>query len=146
MLDIPILDFDELLQRLLKSPRITKSSLDQVPRQQGAYILWLEENPAICLKVGIAGSRQGKGLRERVQFHFSSNPTNSVLARHMEADIDFGRALGYDFQDRLQRQQFLANKCFFQVIAIPNWNRRELKRFEDFLETQLNPRYKGRVA
>ena len=139
-------NFTKLLQRLRESPRITRSLLDQVLRQQGAYVLWLNNNPLICLKVGIAGPRQGKGLRGRLQFHFSSNPDNTVLARHMEADIDFVQAQGYDFRDRVQRQQFLANECFFQVIPLPNWSRDELRRFEDFLESRLKPKYKGRVV
>jgi hypothetical protein len=139
-------DFNKLLQKLQESPRITKSLLDHVSRQKGAYILWLDTNPPICLKVGIAGPRQGKGLQERLLFHFLSNPDNTVLARHMEADIDFGKVQGYDFRDRVQRQQFLANKNFFQVIPLPNLGKEELRQFERFLESQLNPRYKGRVA
>ena len=139
-------NFNNLLQRLRRSPRIAKSSLSQVPRQQGAYVLWLDDNPPVCLKVGIAGTRQGKGLWERLEFHFSNNPDNTVLARHMAADIDFGQGQGYDFRDRPQRQQFLADKCFFQVISLPNWSREELRRFEDFLELRLNPKYRGRVT
>ncbi len=138
--------FNRLLQRLRESSRITRSSLDQVPRQQGAYVLWLDSNSPVCLKVSIAGLRQGKGLRERLQFHFSSNPNNTVLARHMEADTDSVQAQRYDFRDREQRQQFLANRCFFQAIPLLNWTREELRRFEDLLELHLSPRYKGRVA
>lgn len=139
-------EFNELLQRLRENSRITWSSLNQVPRQQGAYVLWLDNNPPVCLKVGIAEPRQGKGLRERLRFHFSSNPDNTVLARHMEADRDSVQAQRYDFRDREQRQQFLANECFFQAIPLPNWTREELRRFEDFLESRLSPRYKGRVS
>ena len=139
-------NFNNLLQRLRGSPRIAKSSLNQVSRQQGAYVLWLDDNPPVCLKVGIAGPRKGKGLWERLKFHFSSNPNNTVLARHMAADIDFSQTQGYDLRDRLQRQQFLVDKCFFQVIPLPNWSREELRRFEDFLELRLNPKYRGRVT
>ena len=139
-------EFNELLQRLRESSRITGSSLHQVPRQQGAYILWLDNNPPVCLKVGIAGPRKGEGLRGRLQLHFSSNLDNTVLARHMEADRNSVQAQRYDFRDREQRQQFLANECFFQVVPLPNWTREELRRFEDFLESRLSPRYKGRVS
>lgn len=139
-------EFNKLLQKLRESSRITGSSLDQVPRQQGAYVLWLDNNPPVCLKVGIAGPRQGKGLRERLRFHFSSNPDNTVLARHMEADRDSVQAQRYDFRDREQRRQFLTNECFFQAIPLPNWTREELRRFEDLLESRLSPRYKGRVS
>lgn len=139
-------EFNKLLRRLRESFRITGSSLDQVSRQQGAYILCLDSNPPVCLKVGIAGARQGKGLRERLQFHFSSNLDNTVLARHMEADRNSVQAQRYDFRDREQRQQFLANECFFQAIPFPDWTREELRRFEDFLESRLSPRYKGRVT
>ena len=140
-----MLEFKNLLQRLQESPRITRSSLNQVPRQQGAYVLWMDKNPHVCLKVGIAGPRKDKGVRERLQFHFSSNPKNTILAEHMKEDIDFGQAQGYDFQNRVQRQQFLANECFFQVIPLSFWSKEELKRLEDFLEFRLSPRYKGRV-
>jgi hypothetical protein len=52
----------------------------------------------------------------------------------------------YDFQERQQRQEFLANKCFFQAIPLPKLSKKELKRFEDFLEAQLKPKYAGRVV
>ena len=139
-------NYNNLLQRLRRSPRIYKSSLNQVTRQQGAYILWFDDNPIVCLKVGIAGPRKGKGLWERISYHFSSNLNNTVLARHMAVDIGFGKKQGYNFSDWLQRQQFLSDKCFFQVIPLPNLTRRELRRFEDFLELQLNPKYCGRVS
>lgn len=139
-------NFNNLLQQLQGSSRISKSSLNQVPRQQGVYVLWFDNNPPVCLKVGIAGPRQGKGLWERIELHFSNNPNNTVLARHMEVNIDFGQAQGYDFRDRSQRQQFLADKCYFQIIPLPNWSREELRRFEDFLELHLNPKYRGRVT
>ena len=139
-------NFNNLLQRLRGNPRITKSSLNQVSRQQGVYVMWLDDNPPVCLKVGMAGPRRGKGLWERLKLHFSSNPENTVLAKHMMADIDFGHSQGYDFLDRLQRQQFLMDKCFFQVIPLPNWSGAELRRFENFLELNLNPKYKGRIT
>lgn len=59
--------------------------------------------------------------------------------------MGFGQAQGYDFRDRLQRQQFLAEKCFFQVIPLPSLGREDLLRFEDYLELKLNPRYRGRI-
>jgi len=116
-----------------------------VPRQQGAYVIWLDSNPATCLKVGIAGPRKGKGLWERIKYHFSNNPHNTPLAKHMAADISFGQEHGYDFRHRLQRKQFLEERCFFQVIPLPSWSKRELRRFEKFLELQLNPKYRGRI-
>ena len=136
-------EFNNLLKGLLKSSLITKSL--QVPKQQGAYILWLKNEPPVCLKVGIAGERKGKGMQERIQFHYSSNLTNSVLAEHMEADFEFGQVQGYDFKDKKQRQHFLTDKCFFQVIALPSWKRKDIERFEKLLEFQLKPRYKGRI-
>ncbi len=140
-----MIDFNDLLQQLRESFWITEASLDQAPRQQGAYVLWLVDNPLLCLKVGIAGPRRGKGLWGRLKLHFLNNPDNTVLARHMAVDIEFGQAQGYDFLDRLRRQQFLADKCFFQAISLPNWSKEELLRFEKFLELQLTPKYRGKI-
>lgn len=137
--------FNKLLQELDKSTQFTKSSLNQVPKLQGVYTLWLNNYPLVCLKVGMAGPRRGKGLQERLRLHFLSNPGNTVLAEHMEADIEYGRKLGYDFQDISQRQSFLENKCFFKVLPLPDRNKSELRQFEKFLESKLNPIYKGRV-
>ena len=81
-----MLDFNNWLQRLPQGPHITKSSLGQTTRQQGAYVLWLDEKPPYCLKVGVAGPRGGKGLMGRLEFHFSSRLSDSVLARHLAAD------------------------------------------------------------
>jgi len=51
----------------------------------------------VCLKVGIAGPRSGKGLRERVRYHYSSNIENSVLARHLAADVTSSRLIDHEF-------------------------------------------------
>lgn len=139
-------NFNYLLRELQESPQITKSLLDQVPRQQGAYILWLDKNPRVCLKVGYAGPRQGKGLQDRLKYHFRSNLENSILAEHMETDIDFGLEQGYDFRIKEQRQKFLANECFFQIIPFPNWSKDEMMKFEKHLESWLKPRYIGKVG
>jgi len=98
--------FKEWLETLQGAPHVTKVSLRSASRQQGAYVLWLDGNPPRCLKVGIAGPRSGKGLWERIKFHFSSNPANSVLARHMAADHTSEWSRGHDFGDRAQRQDF----------------------------------------
>lgn len=141
-----MLNFENFLQQLLQSPPITKLSLkQQTPRQQGAYILWFDNVPPVCLKIGIAGPRKGKGLLARLKNHFSGNPKVSVLARHMAADMTSLWWKGYNFQDRDQRQRFLIEKCYFQVISLPQLNRKELEMFEDFIEDKLKPRYAGRV-
>jgi hypothetical protein len=140
-----MLDYNKALQHLSQSPRITRSSLDRAPRQQGAYILWFDDNPLVCLKVGIAGPRQGKGLRGRLQYHFLSNPANTVLAKHLAADSTSGWAQGYGLTIREHRQEFLATRCFFQTIALPDLTREDLERFEVFIEKRLKPRYAGRV-
>lgn len=139
-------NFDYVFEKLFESPQITKSSLNQVSKQQGVYVLWLDKSPSVCLKVGFSGPRQGKGLKERLQYHFSNNPDNSILAEHMETDIDFGLEQGYDFRIREQRQNFLANECFFQIIPLPNWSKDEMMKFEKHLESRLNPRYLGKVG
>lgn len=141
-----MLDYNEALRRLLTSPRITKLTLDQAPRQQGAYVLWFDGDPPVCLKVGIAGPRKGKGLKGRLQLHFSSHPGNTVLARHLVADSTSAWAQRYDFRKREQRQDFLSAECFFQTVELPNLSRRELEQFEAFLEEQLEPKYTGRVG
>lgn len=104
---------------------------------------WIASLP--CLKVGIAGPRGGKGLCDRLRLHFSSNPDNTVLARHMAADMTSSWAKDHDFRDREQRKKFLAEKCYFQTIGLPVLSRVQLEQFEDFLEQELKPKYMGRV-
>ena len=99
----------------------------------------------MCLKVGIAGPRQRKGLQDRLKLHYSSNPSNSVLARHLSADATSSWAAGRDFKDKGQRRAFLSDNCFFQVVALPNIDRSELTRVESFLVETLQPQYAGRV-
>lgn len=139
-------DFREWLETLQSGRHVTKASLATASRKQGAYVLWLDGNPPRCLKVGIAGPRSGKGLWERLKFHFSSNPGNSVLARHMAADHTSEWSRGHDFSDRAQRQVFLATRCFFQTIDLPQLTRSDLEEFERFLERTLSPPYRGKVG
>ncbi len=141
-----MLDHKDLLQQLLNSSHISRASVNATPRQQGAYILWLDSTPPVCLKVGVAGPRKGKGLWGRLRNHFSSNPDTSVLARHMAADSASPWTRGYEFQDREQRKKFLAERCYFQVIGLPTWSRVEIEQFEDFVEKALKPKYAGRVT
>lgn len=116
-----------------------------VTNHPGVYVLWLNRSAPVCLKVGIAGPRQGKGLQDRLRLHYSSNPSNSMLARHLSSDATSSWASGRDFKDRGQRRAFLIDKCFFQVVALPNTDRSELKRIESFLVETLQPKYAGRV-
>jgi hypothetical protein len=138
--------YKEWLDTLKRGPHVTKDTLHAVPRQQGAYVLWLDSNPPRCLKVGIAGPRNGKGLWGRITFHFSSNPNNTVLARHMAADSTSEWSREYDFSDQGYRRIFLATCCFFQTIGLPNLTRSELEGFERFLEQTLLPPYSGQVG
>ena len=141
-----MLDCDKLLQQLRLGPHITWSSLADTPGQQGAYVLWLDSEPPVCLKVGIAGPRRGEGLWGRLKLHYASNPANSVLARHLAADSTSLWAQSYDFVDREQRKEFLTEKCYFQAVALPAMTRGELRQFEVFLEQELRPKYAGRVG
>ena len=125
--------FKEWVKTLRNADRVTIQTVRDAPRQQGAYTLWLDGTPALCLKVGIAGPRHGRGLWERIKFHFSSNPDNSVLAWHTAADRVSEWSGGYDFRDRAQRQAFLATRCYFQAIRLSHLTRTQLLEFERFL-------------
>lgn len=135
---------ESVLQQLLTSTAIRGSALG-VTKHQGVYVLWLDGPARVCLKVGIAGPRQGTGLQDRLKLHYSSNPSNSVLARHLAADSTSSWAAGPHFKETGQRRTFLSDKCFFQVIALPNIDRSDLKRIESFLVESLHPKYAGRV-
>ena len=113
-----MVDTDEVLRRLLIAPKINRSLLATVPTEQGVYVLWLEGQPPACLKVGIAGPRNGKGLRARIGNHFGSNPASSVLARHLAADSRSRWAHDRNFSNRTERQRFLSAACCFQAIAV----------------------------
>jgi len=113
----------------------------------GAYILWMKhEDKCLLLKVGIAKPRRKDGLRGRLRYHFNSNPRNTVLAKHMSADLDLAGETGYNFKQQSKRQEFLANHCFFKVIILPDITEDELKRFERYLENRTKPRYIGNVG
>lgn len=135
-------DFERWYNALVDSPKIVMNELSQVPKLKGIYILWLEkDDQKKCLKVGQAGKRSGKGLRERLQFHKGQNPHNTVLAKHMKRDYQFGLQFGYDFRERKQRKDFLVNYCYFQVFALPTTEKNVRMGFERFLERRLEPRY-----
>jgi hypothetical protein len=134
-----------VLRRLLAASRIRASGLDVVSQDQGLYVLWTAGRKATCLKVGIAGPRKGKGLRERLHLHYVSNASNSVLTRHLATDSTSQWATNSDFRVQQQRQAFLATKCFFRVLPVPEISRSALLRLESFLVERLKPVYAGRV-
>lgn len=136
--------YESVIEQLQVFPKIRGSSLG-VTKHQGVYVLWLDRSSRVCLKVGIAGPRQGKGLGERLKLHYSSNPSNSVLARHLAADTTSSWAAGRNFNETRQRRAFLADNCYFQVVELPNIGRSNLKRIESFLVDKLKPTYAGRV-
>ena len=141
-----MIETDDVLQRLLTAPKIGRPSLSSVPTEQGVYVLWLSGESPACLKVGIAGPRQGKGLRARLRNHFLSHTSNSVLARHLAADCASRWCRGQDFTNREQRQNFLSNECYFQAVPVETDSRRELERLEATLIARLQPAYVGRVG
>ena len=134
-----------ILRRLLDSRPIQCGVLVGCPTEQGVYALWLADEPPVCLKVGIAGPRRGKGLAERLRLHCRSNRGNSVLARHLAADLSSTWTHGYDFSRRSERRVFLARRCYFRVVPVPGASRQGLLALEEFLCSQLRPRYIGRV-
>jgi hypothetical protein len=138
-------DSESVLEQLLGSPEITRSSLTSVPTDQGVYVLWLRGAQPQCLKVGIAGPRQGKGLRARLGNHYSSHTSNSVLARHLAADSTSPWSAGLNFTRREQRQAFLCDRCYFQVLAVQASSRRDLEHLESKLINRLGPIYLGKV-
>lgn len=143
------LDYHELLKRLLAAPKQTKADRRAWETRQGAYVFWLDSVPSVCLKVGIA-LRALKGGKEcsisgRLGNHFNSNVDNTVFAKHLRADKGSPWAAGFAFTDQKDRQRFLAERCVVQVIAVPNVTRPELEAFEDFLEEELRPVYRGRI-
>jgi hypothetical protein len=142
------MDYEALLDELLQSPHITKASYDADLRlrQQGIYILWLEAQPPVCLKVGIAGERQGKGVYARLRDHYRSKLRKTVLARHLASDTTSFWAISYNFGECSHRQAFLEKQCYFQAIPVPGIERRELERFEAFVVGVMKPRYAGHVA
>jgi hypothetical protein len=141
-----MIDADDVLRRLLSAPKIDRASLAGVTTEQGVYVLWLAAEPRACLKVGIAGPRQGKGLRARLRNHFRSDTSNSVLARHLAADCTSRWCNGYDFTNRAQRRAFIADGCYFQAVAVPTETRPELEQVEAAIIGRLQPAYVGRVG
>ena len=135
----------ELIATLESSPRITASLVASAPTEQGVYVLWLQSEPQVCLKVGIAGPRSGKGLRERLSYHFSGNDSISVLSRHLAADSQSTWVSGYELTNQQERKRFLSERCFFQALALPGLTRGELLGIEEELILNLAPRYAGRV-
>jgi hypothetical protein len=134
-----MIDTDDVLRRLLSAPKIDRASLSAVPTHQGVYVMWLAGERPACLKVGIAGPRQGKGLRERLGNHYGSHTSNSVLARHLAADCTSRWCRTRDFKDRTQRQTFIAAECYFQAVPVHTETRRELEQVETAIIERLQP-------
>jgi hypothetical protein len=137
--------FSTALEALTAGPPVRPATLDSVPKEQGIYALWCVGPPERCLKVGIAGPRGGSGMRNRLAFHYSSNPSSSVLAQHLAADTSSAWVAGRDFTDRVVRQGFLAKECYFRVVAVPGFRRAELLLLERRLVGALQPVYAGRI-
>jgi hypothetical protein len=139
-------EFSALLNTLVIGPAVRLASLDAAPTEQGFYALWHGGPPEKCLKVGIAGPRSGKGIRDRLALHYASNVKASVLAVHMAADVSSPWALGKNFGVRSERQRFLADHCYFRVAAAPGLDRAALLALERDLVSALRPHYAGRTA
>lgn len=137
---------NEFANALLAAPPVTRSNIATVSTDQGVYVLWFAGPPPICLKVGIAGPRSGRGIRDRLKCHYASNPAASVLARHLAADSSSAWAKSSGLHDRAARQAFLAKECYFQVQPTPGLTRSELLELEAQLIEALRPPYAGRVG
>lgn len=144
------IDYSETKNRLLVAPRLTNANRKKWVRGQGAYAFWFDSTPPVCLKVGIALRQRKNGedrsVYGRLSNHFNSNPDNSVLARHLAADSGSSWASGFNFTDRKDRQRFLAERCYVRALEITKVNRQELEAFEDYLEDELQPIYRGNVT
>ena len=133
----------ELLGQLKHGMIMNKKNLEEVPTEQGVYIVWLTETKKICMKVGIATPRRKDGLKGRLMLHFRSNLRNSVLARHLQSDIRLSKGFKLDFNKKEDRQEFIMEHLCFQVLPLSTFTELMLRDFEKFLETDsgLNPRY-----
>jgi hypothetical protein len=80
-------------------------------------------------------------LRGRLALHCASNPSNSVLARHLAADSLSAWAAGRTFTARKERRAFLTSDCYFRVLPVPNLSRKDLERLESSLIQVLRPAY-----
>jgi hypothetical protein len=140
-----MVDYEVLLEKLISAPRIRRSSVDAASKLPGAYVLWLDTEPLVCLKVGIAGLRKGKGVRDRLMLHFRNDPRNTILARHLIADDTSAWTKNRDFTRQDERSRLLAEHCFFQVLPLPSLTPTDLKSFEAFIQARLEPRYAHRV-
>ena len=69
----------------------------------------------------------------------------AVHAAAIKARGQWVPGAGHDFTVREQRQRFLAERCYFQAVAVPSLSRRELLEFEAGLIRRLQPKYSGRV-
>lgn len=136
----------KFLRQLLSATKIEASSLATAPTSQGVYVLWFVGPPKACLKVGIAGPRNGLGLRGRLRLHFGGNTNNSVLARHLASDVTSRWSVRHDFTKRVERQAFLAERCYFQTSVVQDISRRDLEMLEAALIERLRPAYVGRVG
>ena len=134
-----------ILRQLLGQPRLRGADLRKVPKRPGIYVIHLGLPDPLCLKVGIAGPRRKDGLYGRLQLHFRSNPSNTVLAEHMIADATPVWATNSDFRIRADRSAFLKARCFFQILERQDDESR-LRELEGFLEDALRPRYRGSVG
>ena len=143
---VAIAECEAVRNELMESSPFTAADLGSVSLLPGLYVIWVENADKLCLKVGIAGPRRKDGLRGRLRLHFSSNPDNSVLARHMIADATPAWAHEFNFRTRAERAAFLKSKCCFRTLELRGIDEVSLRSIESSIEDVLRPRYCSRVG
>ena len=111
--------FEHVRQQLLAAPKVQRSSLDRASQEQGVYVLGSPASSRRASKLGSPGRAKAKDSRGRLQLHFSSHESNSVLARHLAADAVSPWVSARDFTRRDDRQAFICDACYFRSSPFP---------------------------
>jgi len=135
----------QLLERLADACDVTTP--EQAPEQFGVYVVFAKlDDRLFCLRVGTAGDRGTRSLRQRIKEHYRSSPGDTVFAQHMEADHVLSATCGYDLSQQVNRQRFLREVCFVRAVPMPEAVSRELHDAEVILEYHFRPRYRDGVG
>lgn len=121
--------------------------VDQALTDPGVYLIFVRNpvNDSACLlKVGRAGIRGGKGLRDRLTLHRRQDPANTVFARHMMKDAVLGNQFQFLHLEQNQRRAFVEAGVHFRSLPMRNSTPQQIRVAEQQLEA-LNPRYIGEV-
>jgi len=75
------------------------------------------------MKVGFGDENEDESDLDDMEVKLDDEDKVDAASNYqMDEDEELGKKLGFDFKDRFQRQSFLKEKCYFQVLPLKQFN------------------------